>query len=87
MRQVYSTNLLTKLHLAKFVYYNQEHNELYAWYGSHTITILNYLGDEIGSSSILNTITNKQYVITDEVNEKDVQHAIDGIVRSTYTNV
>jgi hypothetical protein len=86
MRQVYSINLLTKLHLAKFIYHNPDHTEIYAWFGSHTIKIFDYLGEETGNSSILNSETNKDYNITDDVNEKDVQNAIDCIVRLTYCN-
>jgi len=84
MSNTYSLHLLEKLHLSKLVYFNKDFNEVYSWFGGHEIKIFNYIGEEIGHSTIINNKTKADYQLTDNIEEKDVQLSIDAIVRSLY---
>jgi|TARA_R100000084_G_C4563376_1_gene105686 hypothetical protein len=86
MRQVYSINLLKQLHLARYVYFNEEYDELYAWYGGHEIKIFDYTGTLIGNSSIVNVENSTEYKIHDEVVERDVHTSIDSIVHALFND-
>ncbi len=86
MRKAYSVELLRKIHQSNYVYFNEDFDELYVWFGNNVIKIFNYIGDEVGEAIIQNTTTGNDYTATDSVNEKDMQLAIDELVRSTYTN-
>ena len=48
MRKIYSLELLRKLHLSRYTYFNEEYDEVYAWYGGNEIKIFDYTGTEIG---------------------------------------
>ena len=84
MRNVYSLELLRNLHLARYVYFNEEFNEIYAWFHGPEIKIFDYNGDEIGHTSIINEETKSEYKINDEVNYRDVTTSIDSIVRQLF---
>ncbi len=86
MRQLYSTNLLKQLHLARYVYFNEEYDEIYAWFGGHEINILDYTGGLIGTSSIVNIENSIEYKINDQVVERDVHTSIDSIVHALYND-
>ncbi len=83
MRKIYSLELLRKLHLSRYTYYNEEYDEVYAWYGANEIKIFNYTGTEIGHSNIIRN-DGSDYSASDVVNERDVHISIDGIVNSIF---
>lgn len=86
MRNVYSLELLRNLHLANYVYFNEEFEEIYAWFNGPNIKIFNYIGDEIGHTTIINEDTKNEYNIDEEINFRDVTTSIDSIVRQTYSD-
>ena len=83
MRKIYSLELLRKLHLSRYTYYNEEYDEVYAWYGANEIKIFNYTGTEIGHSNIIRN-DGSDYTASEVVNERDVHISIDGIVNSIF---
>lgn len=83
MRKIYSLELLRKLHLSRYTYYNEEYDEVYAWYGGNEIKIFDYTGTEIGHSNIIKN-DGSDYSVTDVVIERDVHLSIDGIVNSIF---
>jgi len=83
MRKIYSLELLRKLHLSRYTYYNEEYDEVYAWYGANQIKIFNYTGTEIGNSNIIRN-DGSDYTASDVINERDVHISIDGIVNSIF---
>ncbi len=83
MRKIYSLELLRKLHLSRYTYYNEEYDEVYAWYGANQIKIFNYTGTEIGHSNIIRN-DGSDYTASDVINERDVHISIDGIVNSIF---
>jgi len=85
MRNTFSLDLLKKLHLARYVYLNEEFNECYAWFSGPVIKIFEYSGDEVGEATIVNDATKAEYSITDDINFRDVTTSIDSIVRDLYT--
>jgi|TARA_R110002050_G_scaffold103415_6_gene212486 hypothetical protein len=84
MRKIYSLELLRKVHLSRYIYLNEEYQEVYAWFGGNEIKIFDYVGDEIGHCNIVKT-DGSEYTITDVVNERDVHVSIDGIVNTCFT--
>ncbi|HAT67688.1 MAG TPA: hypothetical protein DCS66_24330 [Flavobacteriaceae bacterium] len=84
MRKIYSLELLRKLHLARYVYFNEEYDEVYAWYGGNEIKIYEYTGEEVGHSNIIKNGTGEQYLQTDVITERDVHLSIDSIVVSLF---
>lgn len=84
MRKVYNLELLRKLHLARFIYHNEDYAEVYVWYNGPTIKIYNYLGEEIGHSTIVNRETGADYSHDDIINPQDVDTTIDNIVSDLY---
>ncbi len=83
MKKVYSTQLLRKIHLANYVYYNEEQNELYVWFNGPEVKIFDYLGEEIGNANIINGVTKEEYKITDGVKLADAMVTVDTLVNST----
>lgn len=86
MRKVYSLELIRKLHLANYVYLNEDYDEIYAWFNGPAIKIFDYLGEEIGHTTIINEETKSEYNIDDNINFRDVTTSIDSIVRQTYAD-
>ena len=85
MKNTFSVDLLRKLHLARYVYLNEDFNELYAWFSGPVIKIYEFTGDEVGEATIVNEETKSDYTINDEINFRDVTTSIDSIVRDLYT--
>lgn len=84
MRKVYGIQLLRQLHLANFVYYNEEFDEIYAWFNGPIIKILNYLGEEVGTATIYNSEANREYTPDEIIPMHDVQTSVDTIVSELY---
>ena len=85
MKNTFSVDLLRKLHLARYVYLNEDFNEIYAWFSGPVIKIYEFTGDEVGEATIVNEATKSDYTINDEINFRDVTTSIDSIVRDLYT--
>lgn len=84
MRKIYSLELLRKLHLSRYIYLNEEYQEVYAWFGGNEIKIFDYVGDNIGHAGIVKN-DGTDYTVTDVVIERDVQVSIDSIVNTCFT--
>lgn len=84
MRNTFSLQLLKRLHLARYVYLNEEFNEVYAWFGGPSIKIFEFTGEEVGEATIINEQTKTEYKLSDEVNFRDVTTSIDSIVRELF---
>jgi len=84
MRKVYNVELLRQLHLARFVYFNEDFNEIYAWFNGPEIKILDYLGETIGHCTIENSSTGGDYSREEIINPRDVDTTIDKIVSDLY---
>ena len=67
----------------RYTYYNEEYDEVYAWYGGNEIKIFDYTGTEIGHSNIIKN-DGSDYSVTDVIIERDVHLSIDGIVNSIF---
>jgi hypothetical protein len=85
MRNTFSLELLKRLHLARYVYLNEEFNEIYAWFSGPSIKIFEFTGDEVGEATIVNESTKREYSLNEEINFRDVTTSIDSIVRELYT--
>jgi hypothetical protein len=85
MRNTFSLELLKKLHLARYVYLNEQFNEIYVWFGGHSIKIFEFTGEEVGEATIINEQTKTEYKLSDEINFRDVTISIDSIVRELFT--
>ena len=77
-------DLLNRLHQSKYTYVHQPSGEIYVWHGDHRIKILNFLGEEIGTSTIVNYSKECDYKQYDVINTRDVTLSIDDIVHTTY---
>tara|TARA_R100001163_G_scaffold728_16_gene1250 strand:+ start:13549 stop:13815 length:267 start_codon:yes stop_codon:yes gene_type:complete len=86
MRKIYSLELLRKLHLSRYIYFNEEHQEVYAWFGGNEIKIFDFIGEEIGHANIIKK-DGTEYTVTDVIIERDVQVSIDNIVNSCFEEV
>lgn len=84
MRNTFSLQLLKRLHLARYVYLNEEFNEVYAWFGGPSIKIFEFTGEEVGEATIINEQTKTEYKLSDEINFRDVTTSIDSIVRELF---
>jgi len=84
MRNIFSTDLLKQLHLSRYVYLNEDFNEVYAWFGGPEVKILNYTGEEVGKATVVNSNNDQEYTINDDILERDVQLSIDSIVHDLF---
>ena len=84
MRNTFSLQLLRRLHLARYVYLNEEFNEVYAWFGGPSVKIFEFTGEEVGEATIINEQTKTEYKISDEINFRDVTTSIDSVVRELF---
>jgi len=84
MRQVFSLELIRNLHLARYVYFNEEFQEVYAWFNGPQIKIFDFTGEEVGHTTIINEQTKSEYKQNDDIEYRDVTTSIDSIVRQLY---
>lgn len=73
-------NLLDAIHQTRYLYVNKDLSEIYVWNGDNVIRIYNYVGKEIGQSTIVNYNENKVYKKYENINIRDVTLSIDDIV-------